>query len=129
MNSSFVDRMFSKINSNYYNKKFSITILYSKNCEKILEILYQEGYIANYFVNNKKTIDIFFKYTHNKPIFKKILKISKTHKQNVYLGVKDIQKQIFSFRLGLITTSKFGIITLDEALLRNIGGKFLCVVE
>ena len=48
---------------------------------KILEVLKNEGYISNYFLekkdNNKKTLTVDLKYNEGNPVIKEIKRVSK----------------------------------------------------
>lgn len=117
--------LFSSINNGYKSKKNFIFINKSKKNLKIIEILFKEGFIKNFYINDIYNIKIYLKYNNNKPIINKITQISKPSKK-IYIKnnffIKKKRKGIF-----LISTSK-GILTSFDIKKFFIGGELICYI-
>lgn len=104
----------------------------SKICINLLNILYKEGYIRGYKKilnkNNQIKIKVLLKYTYdNKPLIKKIQKISKSSKR-VYISIKSLWKIKNGLGILIISTNK-GLMTDNTARLLNCGGEIICQIQ
>tara|TARA_B100000965_G_scaffold391398_1_gene399390 strand:- start:681 stop:1079 length:399 start_codon:yes stop_codon:yes gene_type:complete len=97
---------------------------------KILDVLKQEGYILDYKkVSNDKNISSFsvnLKYSNGSPVIREIKRISKPGRR-IYAKATSIPKIQNGLGLAIISTSK-GIMTDNDARIKNIGGEIICRV-
>jgi small subunit ribosomal protein S8 len=119
-----LSNLFSTINNGYLSKKTKIIQQKSKQSIYILNLLIKEGFIKSYKINKKNQIYIYLKYKQNKPVIKKINKISKPSRK-IYLKNKDLYKNITGF---YILSTSLGFLTNLEAKRLNIGGELICKI-
>ena len=102
----------------------------SKFREKILNVLKQEGYIADYKLlsdtNNKGSLSVDLKYNNGLPVIKEIKRVSKPGRR-IYVRATSIPKIKNGLGLAIVSTSK-GIMTDNDARTKNIGGEIICKV-
>ena len=108
----------------------NVKIPRSKFREKILDVLKQEGYIADYKQlsdsNNKKSLSVDLKYNNGLPVIKEIKRVSKPGRR-VYVRATSIPKIQNGLGLAIISTS-IGIMTDNDARSKNVGGEIICKV-
>ena len=108
----------------------NVKIPRSKFRAKILDVLKQEGYIADYKVlsdqNNNGDLSVDLKYDNGLPVIKEIKRISKPGRR-IYARVDSIPRIQNGLGLAIISTSK-GIMTDNDARNQNIGGEIICRV-
>ena len=108
----------------------SVEIPSSNFRKNILEILKNEGYIKDYFIekteNNKTSLRITLKYYEGDPVIKEIKRISKPGRR-VYSRAISIPKVMNGLGLAILSTPK-GIMSDSEARKNNIGGEIICRV-
>ena len=108
----------------------NVKIPRSKFRAKILDVLKQEGYIADYKVlsDQKNNGDLFvdLKYDNGLPVIKEIKRISKPGRR-IYARADSIPRIKNGLGLAIISTSK-GIMTDNDARNQNIGGEIICRV-
>ena len=97
---------------------------------KILDVLKQEGYIADYKVlsdqKNNGDLSVDLKYDNGLPVIKEIKRISKPGRR-IYARADSIPRIKNGLGLAIISTSK-GIMTDNDASSQNIGGEIICRV-
>ena len=97
---------------------------------KIADVLKNEGYIKDYFIekteNNKSSLKISLKYYEGDPVIKEIKRISKPGRR-VYSRATSIPKVMNGLGLAILSTSK-GVMSDTEARKNNIGGEIICEV-
>ena len=106
-----------------------VTIPSSKFRARILDVLKQEGYIANYKVsseNKKETLKVDLKYSNGLPVIKEIKRVSKPGRR-IYAKADSIPKIQNGLGVAIVSTSK-GIMTDDEARTQKVGGEIICKV-
>lgn len=99
--------------------------------KKITEILFDQGYIANYRfddnTNYQGLIKIALKYDKFKiPAIKKLTRISKPGLRK-YVNSESVPRVINGLGIAILSTSK-GVITNKKARELKIGGEVLCHV-
>ena len=108
----------------------NVKIPRSKFRAKILDVLKQEGYIADYKVlsdqNNNGDLSVDLKYNNGLPVIKEIKRISKPGRR-IYARADSIPRIQNGLGLAIISTSK-GIMTDNDARNQNIGGEIICRV-
>ena len=131
---SFVDPigdMITRIRNAQLRALNKVTIPSSKFRAKILDILKQEGYIANYKIlsdnkNKKESLLVDLKYSNGLPVIKEIKRVSKPGRR-IYARANSIPKIKNGLGLAIVSTSK-GIMTDNDARNQNVGGEIICRV-
>ena len=122
--------MFSRIRNGQMRSLNSIVIPSSNFRKNILEILKNEGYIKDYFIekneNNKTSLKVSLKYYEGDPVIKEIKRISKPGRR-VYSRANSIPKIQNGLGMAIISTSQ-GVMSDIEARKNNIGGEIICKV-
>ena len=102
----------------------------SKFREKILDVLKQEGYIADYKLlsdsNKKSNLSVDLKYNNGLPVIKEIKRVSKPGKR-VYVRATSMPRIKNGLGLAIVSTS-IGIMTDNDARSKNVGGEIICKV-
>ena len=131
---SFVDPvgdMITRIRNAQLRVLNNVTIPSSKFRARILDVLKQEGYIANYKIlsdnnNKKETLLVDLKYSNGLPVIKEIKRISKPGRR-IYAKAGSIPKIQNGLGLAIVSTS-MGIMSDNDARTKNIGGEIICRV-
>ncbi len=131
---SFVDPigdMITRIRNAQLRALNKVAIPSSKFRARILDVLKQEGYIANYKIisdnnNKKETLSVDLKYSNGLPVIKEIKRISKPGRR-IYAKADSIAKIQNGLGLAIISTS-MGIMSDSDAKTKNIGGEIICRV-
>ena len=122
--------MFSRIRNGQMRLLNSIDIPSSNFRKNILEILKNEGYIKDYFIekseNNKVSLKINLKYYEGDPVIKEIKRISKPGRR-VYSRANSIPRVMNGLGLAILSTPK-GVMSDTEARKNNIGREIICRV-
>ena len=120
--------MFSRIRNGQMRSLDSIEIPSSNFRKNILEILKNEGYIKDYYIekseNNKINLKINLKYYEGDPVIKEIKRISKPGRR-VYSRANSIPKVMNGLGFAILSTPK-GVMTDSEARKNNVGGEIIC---
>ena len=96
---------------------------------KIAEVLKSEGFILEHKVSqdkNKAILEITLKYSSGNPVISSIQRISKPGRR-IYAKATSMPKIQNGLGLAIISTSK-GIMTDNDARIKNIGGEIICRV-
>jgi small subunit ribosomal protein S8 len=104
-------------------------VLSSKVNSAMLEVLKDEGYIADYqkeVIENIPSIIIKLKYYDRLPVIKDIVRMSKPGCRH-YSKYKDISKAYDGLGIFIVSTSK-GVMTNYNAHKLKVGGEVLCRV-
>ena len=108
----------------------SVAIPNSKFRAKILDVLKQEGYIANYKISpdakKKETLLVDLKYSNGLPVIKEIKRVSKPGRR-IYAKAGSIAKIQNGLGLAIVSTS-MGIMSDNDARTKNVGGEIICRV-
>ena len=131
---SFVDPigdMITRIRNAQMRSLSSVKIPNSKFRAKILDVLKQEGYIADYKnlsdeKNKNNFLSVALKYNQCLPVIKEIKRISKPGRR-IYARADSIPKIQNGLGLAIVSTSK-GIMTDNDARNQNVGGEIICRV-
>jgi small subunit ribosomal protein S8 len=87
-----------------------------------LKILYDEGYIQNFYIKDNE-LYIYLRYYKNKPSIRKIINFTQPSRP-LYLSAKDLWR--FSRNNGvLLLSTNQGILSHTTCLKRGLGGKIL----
>jgi small subunit ribosomal protein S8 len=129
---SFVDPigdMITRIRNAQLRALNNVTIPSSKFRAKILDVLKQEGYIANYKIssdNKKESLLVDLKYSNGLPVIKEIKRVSKPGRR-IYAKAGSIAKIQNGLGVAIVSTS-MGIMSDNDARTKNIGGEIICRV-
>jgi len=122
--------MFTRIRNGQMRSLPSIDVPASNFRQNILDILKNEGYIKNYYIekldNNKKNLKVDLKYYEGTPVIKEIKRISKPGRR-IYSRADSIPKIMSGLGLAILSTPK-GVMSDTEARKNNIGGEIICRV-
>ena len=122
--------MFSRIRNGQMRLLNSIEIPSSTFRKNILEVLKNEGYIKDYYIekseNNKINLKINLKYYEGDPVIKEIKRISKPGRR-VYSRATSIPKIQNGLGLAILSTPK-GVMSDHQARKNNLGGEIICKV-
>lgn len=122
--------MFTRIRNGQMRFLASIDVPASNFRQNILDILKNEGYINNYYIekleNNKINLKVDLKYYEGTPVIKEIRRISKPGRR-VYSRATSIPKVMNGLGLAILSTPK-GVMSDNDARKNNIGGEIICRV-
>ena len=130
---TFVDPigdMITRIRNAQMRMLNKVRVPHSKFREKILDILKQEGYIADYKVlsdsNTKTSLSVDLKYHNGLPVIKEIKRVSKPGRR-IYVRATSIPKIKNGLGVAIVSTS-IGIMTDNDARSKNVGGEIICKI-
>ena len=122
--------MLTRIRNAQLRTLHNVKIPSSKFREKILIVLKDEGYIADYKIlneeNNKNTLMVDLKYHNGTPVIKEIKRVSKPGRR-IYAKAESIPKIKNGLGLAIVSTS-MGIMSDNDARSKNVGGEIICRV-
>ena len=121
--------MLTRIRNANQMRKETVVIPSSKVKSAILEVLKNEGYIANYTVSAdvKSETTITLKYDENNQRVTKGLKRISKPSLHVYSKAEELPKVLNGLGIAIISTSQ-GIMSDKEARKQKIGGEVLAYV-
>lgn len=119
----------STIKNSLMSNKRIIREKRQKNCEAILNILWDEGFILGYKTCklNSKYIIIFLKYNENYPVIKSIKSISKPSIK-IHYSSKQLWKLNINQALIILSTNK-GIFSSEECKKLKLGGEPIIIIK
>ena len=130
---TFVDPigdMISRIRNAQMRLLNNVKIPSSKFREKILAVLKKEGYISDYKLlsdaENKSSLSVDLKYYNGLPVIKEIKRVSKPGRR-IYARATSIPKIQNGFGLAIVSTPQ-GVMSDNEARIKNVGGEIICRV-
>ena len=130
MNTDPIADMLTRIRNANVVKHPSVEVPASKLKIELAKLLKEEGFIADYEVQEKgqfKVIVISLKYDVNgKPVITKLERISKPGLRH-YSKAKNLQKVLGGMGIAVVSTPK-GLLTDRKARKENVGGEVLCYV-
>ena len=122
--------MIARIRNAQMRTSHNVAIPNSKFRVKILEILKQEGYISDYKIisgsTKKDTLLVDLKYYNGLPVIKEIKRISKPGRR-IYARASSIPRIQNGLGLAIMSTS-IGIMSDNDARIKNVGGEIICRV-
>ncbi len=125
-----ISDMITRIRNAQLRELHHVKIPNSNFRAKILEVLKQEGYISNYKhlsdSKNKSLLIVDLKYYNGSPVIKEIKRVSKPGRR-IYAKATSIPKIKNGLGLAIISTSK-GIMSDNDARVKNVGGEIICRV-
>jgi small subunit ribosomal protein S8 len=126
-----ISDMFTRIRNAARNKAKLVTVLNSRVCRGVADVLRDEGYINGYDViddGRQGQIRIQLKYgPRGEHLFSKIERKSKPGCR-VYSGVEDLPRPLQGLGIAIVSTSR-GVMSDRKARQERVGGELLGVVE
>ena len=125
-----ISDMLTRIRNALQRQKRDVQIPASKLKVAIANILKQEGFIADFRVDEqdrKATLTIELKYFEGKPVIEMIKRVSRPSLRS-YKSVDDLPKVMGGLGVAIISTAK-GVMTDKSAREHGIGGEVLCFVS
>src|SRR5438093_11730558 len=106
----------------------AVAMPHSRIKESIAAILKREGYISDFAVEGKlpKTIKMKLKYQGKKSIIEGLSRVSSPGLRR-YVGATDIPRVRGGLGVAVLSTSE-GVMTVNHARKKNLGGELLCYV-
>ena len=122
--------MITRIRNAQLRSLNTVNIPNSKFRAKILNVLKEEGYIADYkFLTeekNKGSLVVNLKYNNGLPVIKEIRRVSKPGRR-IYTKADSIPKIQSGLGMAIMSTS-MGIMSDNDARSKNVGGEIICKV-
>ena len=122
--------MITRIRNAQLRTLYNVKVPSSKYRANILEVLKQEGYISNYKLlsdsKNKSSLIVDLKYHNGSPVIKEIKRVSKPGRR-IYAKADSIPKIQNGLGLAIVSTS-IGIMSDNDARIKNVGGEIICRV-
>ena len=121
--------MFANIKNGQLAKKAFVHQKRKKICEKFLKILWDEGFIVGYKVDNANhdQLKIFLKYNNKEPVISSIKLITKPGRR-IYYSIKQIWK-LDSNKTFIIFSTHKGLKTIVDCKKLRIGGEPFILIE
>jgi small subunit ribosomal protein S8 len=120
--------MLTRIRNAQLRRKSMVTTPASRQRERVLEVLQEEGYIRGYARVEKEgqhpEFEVELKYFEGSPVITKVERIS-TPGRRVYSSVKDLSLVRNGLGISILSTSK-GVMSDALARENNVGGEVLC---
>jgi len=125
-----ISDMITRIRNAQLRTLNTVLVPNSKLRARILDVLKEEGYIADYKPStnekNNKLLLIDLKYHNGIPVIKEITRVSKPGRR-IYTKAESIPKIQNGLGIAIVSTSK-GIMTDNDARSKKIGGEIICKV-
>jgi small subunit ribosomal protein S8 len=121
--------LLTRIRNGQAARKASVTLASSKLKQAILKVLKDEGYIADYALQNedgKPTLRVDLKYYEGRPVIDRIERVSRPGLR-IYRGKDDLPRVLGGMGTVIISTPK-GVMTDKAAQAIGQGGEVLCIV-
>lgn len=121
-----------RLKNGSYSRIESVLVIKSKKIIKILDILLLEGFIIGYSFNSKdkNKVKVLLKYSSSSKSGIRDIKIISKSGKRIYSSVNSLWSIQFNLigKCIILSTSK-GIMSLNMALEKNLGGELLCYVS
>jgi len=123
--------MVARINNGQTAKLFSVKVIYSKLNMAVLNILKQEGFVAEYVIVKDEDVShnhlvVTLKYDLGSPVIKNFKRVSKPGRR-VYCKSDKIPKFYNGLGISILSTPQ-GVVCNTEASEKKVGGELLCTV-
>lgn len=122
--------MLTRIRNANQKMKGKVDIPASKLKEKIVKVLKEEGYIANYkFISDRKQgiLRVYLKYTlEQERVIKGLRRISRPGRR-FYCGADELPRVYRGLGVAIISTSQ-GVMTAKKCRESKLGGEVICYV-
>ena len=122
--------MLTRVRNGQAAEKATVSMPSSKGKVAIAEVLKNEGYIADFSVEEngaKPVLNIDLKYYQGKPVIEEIKRVSRPGLR-IYKSTDELPKIQNGLGIAIISTSK-GVMTDSQARAAQQGGEVLCTVS
>jgi len=126
---NYLWNMFANIKNGQLAKRKIIFQKKKKICESFLQILWSEGFILGYKIDDKnpKKLKIFLKYKNSKPAINSIKLITRPSKR-IYYSAKQVWK-IESSKSFIIFSTSHGLKSIVNCKKLKIGGEPYIIIN
>jgi len=121
--------MLTRIRNAQARTKREVSIPASRRKAAIAEVLKNEGYIADYRVNEGEghpELVVELRYYDGRPVIEKIQRVSRPGLR-VYRGCEELPRIVGGLGIAIVSTSR-GLMTDRAARAQGIGGEVICSV-
>jgi len=122
--------MISRIRNAQLRNKSKVSMPGSKQRERVLEVLKEEGYIRGYasvaHAGGRNELEIELKYFEGEPVIREISRVSKPGRR-VYASVRALPRINNGLGVAIVSTPK-GVMADHAARDANVGGEIICTV-
>lgn len=121
--------LLTRIRNGQAARKSSVTLASSKLKQAIVKVLKDEGYIADFSVQNddgKPALRVELKYYEGRPVIDRIERVSRPGLR-IYRGKDEIPRVLGGMGTVIVSTPK-GVMTDKAAHAIGQGGEVLCIV-
>lgn len=102
-----------------------VTLRKSKVVTAIVKILEKEGFIDGYEESDGE-LTVALSYDNRTPVIQNLERVSRGG-QRIYVGVADLEFVLGGRGIGILSTSQ-GVMTVEEAKEKEIGGEYICKI-
>lgn len=120
-----IANMLTQLRNSSITGKNEVRVYKGKVVKGILEILAREGFIDGFEEEDKKFV-VKLRYRNDEPVLNKLQKVSKGGVRR-YVGWKELRPVLRGRGIGIISTSQ-GILTIEEAMDKKVGGEYICKI-
>ena len=121
--------MLTRIRNGQTSRKTSVTMPSSQAKVAVAKVLKDEGYIANYSMEQdgaKASLTVELKYFEGKPVIENVRRVSKPGLR-INRASDELPRVLGGLGIAIVSTSA-GVMSDREARQKGIGGEVLCVV-
>lgn len=122
--------MLTRIRNANQKRKGKVDIPASKLKEKIVKVLKEEGYIANYkFISDRKQgiLRVYLKYTlKQERVIRGLRRVSRPGRR-FYCGTDELPRVQRGLGVAIVSTSQ-GVMTAKRCREASLGGEVICYV-
>ena len=122
--------MFTRIRNAQMRQKTKVVTPASKQRERVLNVLLEEGYIRGFTRVEKADampeFEVELKYFEGQPVIAEISRVSKPGRR-VYSGSKDLGMVRNGLGISILSTPQ-GVMSDTAAREKNVGGEVICRV-
>lgn len=105
--------------------KDMIEVSKSRTVGSILKVLKEEGFIGDYKEKDDK-YEVSLLYDNDNSVITQLTRVSKSGCRK-YVGWKDLRYVMGGRGIGIVSTS-LGIMSIEDARRKKIGGEYICKV-
>jgi small subunit ribosomal protein S8 len=121
--------LLTRIRNAQQARKQEVTMAASKVKMAVVRVLKDEGYVADFRVENdggKSTLTVALKYFEGKPVIDRLERVSRPGLR-IYRGKDELPKVLGGMGTVIVSTPK-GVMTDKQARSIGQGGEVLCIV-
>lgn len=130
-NSTIYGIIASIVDSNKKRLKI-VELPYNNTAIKVVDLLLRNSKISGYRIckqSGRNLIVVSLRYPDNKPMLFSLKFISKPSRR-VYSGLRYLRSMLLRSRSSmLVVSSSYGIISGTDAMLLNVGGEVICILN